>query len=950
MAESYTDVNMDIAGIIGNQYRRGEYANIGGNNYLIQCPQTIDENTRIYIAGRGANTITDVYSTFDAAQNANVIVIAPTSEDGFRGVNNVIDSLSASVGLTSPQVTFSGHSAYGNAALEAASEYVNTHNTPTTIVLNDPSTFNHSGDGRIDFDALNGSLIITTAPTHESCAYGDGYLERLKKAAQNGARVLMVRFSTGGHGDSDEVAAALGTYNLSNVSFTNRGTYNNVYNIPIDTRYSYQWIDPNGRLHNFSSAEEAQRYLNNSLIGIEPTSANMNLEEISEMLESEALSEDQENLETATSNEDAEATTINEEPEITLPPTLREFAENNVGGDTLSSNLSYVSQAMSGIQSQITERLDLNYQKSSDTEANVVSSLYSAANYYGSVTNLLYGKLGAETEAVYSIANSIYQMDQFGSLMAESTLTGEQSSALFGDSNPSVNTALELLKTNSLDLVSSSSAVLANGRFEELTSVLGVNLEPGSVGRLSVSSLNGAIKTILPTLDQDIAKATELSASVDDFMTGIGANNILQGGVWEAVKTNMGNYQNLLSANVKASEFMSDTIKTAMGMIVNYIQNASDTISAIGGTEFGNLVELEELDDSKLPELESAIKDMERKITDQEDFIAAKEALPDDCDEVTDPVTGEKGYINCRRPYSASELQGWKDALADYVEIKTSLSSYKDVLNGFAPVVQAAQSLINESLSQVKTMYDSPVTDTNGNITFNTDFKLDLSPYSDYIDTGLDYKQLIDDYHTKLLEEDNDESEKTQDGTDPVGDGDNYPDNNPNNENTTTTEPATVPQTQPVTEPRTEAPTKPPKGPENRIDDTPTEPIIEIPDDEIIDYPVLPDKDGYVNVPYGPYFNEEDKPQITLLDSSMEDSEVIDFNKPIELDNPYYEPKIEQPKVTSLVHSTISEPVPKPESTIKTMGVATGAGIALGAAALAKKDDEDEEEDFGFEK
>ena len=92
MAESYTDVNMDIAGIIGNQYRRGEYANIGGNNYLIQCPQTIDENTRIYIAGRGANTITDVYSTFDAAQNANVIVIAPTSEDGFRGVNNVIDS------------------------------------------------------------------------------------------------------------------------------------------------------------------------------------------------------------------------------------------------------------------------------------------------------------------------------------------------------------------------------------------------------------------------------------------------------------------------------------------------------------------------------------------------------------------------------------------------------------------------------------------------------------------------------------------------------------------------------------------------------------------------------------------------------------------------------------------------------------------------------------------
>jgi hypothetical protein len=398
-----------------------------------------------------------------------------------------------------------------------------------------------------------------------------------------------------------------------------------------------------------------------------------------------------------------------------------------------------------------------------------------------------------------------------------------------------------------------------------------------------------------------------------------------------------------------------------MGMIVNYIQNASDTISAVGGTQYGNLVELEELDDSKLSEITVAIQEMERKITEQEEFIAAKEALPDECDEVTDPVTLEKGYINCRRPYSATDLQGWKDTLDDYVEIKTSLSAYEGVLKGFAPVVQAAQSLINESLSQVRTMYENPTTDTSGNITFNTDFKLDLSPYSDYIDTNLDYKQLINDYHTKLLEGYNEEPEEIQVGTNPAGDEDYYPDNDPLPENDTKPQPGTTPKTEPQvvpkTEPKTEAPTQPEKGPDKRIEDVPTEPIIEIPDDgdEIIDYPVLPDEEGYVNVPY--HSIDGDEPQITLLDSSMDEStDIVDFNEPIELDNPYYEPKVEQPQVANLVHSTVSEPSPvKPESTIKTMGVATGAGIALGAAALAahstlSKKDDDEEEDFGYEK
>ena len=305
-------------------------------------------------------------------------------------------------------------------------------------------------------------------------------------------------------------------------------------------------------------------------------------------------------------------------------------------------------------------------------------------------------------------------------------------------------------------------------------------------------------------------------------------------------------------------------------------------------------------------------------------------------------------------------MQGWKDTLDEYREIKKTLDTYKGILEGFAPVVQAAQELIDSALTQVKGMYDN-VDNIDGNLTFNTDFKLDLSPYTDIIDTDLNYKEILEDYHTRINSTDNTNPENNPEDSE-VGDNDNPPYNPPYNPpNQDGSSRTTEPQGGGVTtEPQTSAPEKstasPYKGDDDVYVDVPTEPIIEIPygdEDEIIDYPILPDKDGYVNLPFGPYFNEEEEPQIVNIDSTVvEDVPGIDIN------SPYYEQPVERPKITNLVHSTLEEQAPaRAESSIKTMGVATGAGIALGAAALAahsaivQKDDEDEEEkDYGYKK
>ena len=86
--------SLDYTGIRSNQYRRNQYITINGHKYLIQCPQKIDANTVIYIAGRGAGDgvhggIADTYTTFNAAKGKNVIVIAPRDIGGFDGAGDV---------------------------------------------------------------------------------------------------------------------------------------------------------------------------------------------------------------------------------------------------------------------------------------------------------------------------------------------------------------------------------------------------------------------------------------------------------------------------------------------------------------------------------------------------------------------------------------------------------------------------------------------------------------------------------------------------------------------------------------------------------------------------------------------------------------------------------------------------------------------------------------------
>jgi hypothetical protein len=280
----------------------------------------------------------------------------------------------------------------------------------------------------------------------------------------------------------------MGAYDIGNLTLIDSGSYVTSGGMTVNSKYTYQWMDENGKLHDFADAAEAQAYLNEALIGI---------------------------------NKSLYAQCSN----------LADFAARfQGGGDTLASNLVVVSNSMNELKGKITEHQDLNYTKESDNEASIIGAMYSAANYYGTVTNLLYGNISTEADAVYSIANAIYKMDGCSSQIAESSLTDSMSSLYATSGLSSEIAALEKASADLYDKARSS--VTAGGRYDELMTVLGPKVESGHVGKISISSLESAINAIVPSLNNEVERANGLKTQVNDFMSNIGASNILKGGVW----------------------------------------------------------------------------------------------------------------------------------------------------------------------------------------------------------------------------------------------------------------------------------------------------------------------------------------------------------------------------------------------------------------------------------
>lgn len=690
------------------------------------------------------------------------------------------------------------------------------------------------------------------------------------------------------------------------------------------------------------------------------------------------------NLKKLTTYEDGKTTIqeFNEDGTVTTTTkdSLSTFSSSYATKDdnTLASNLCFVSDRMHELSSHITPYENISYSASSDNEAGIIGAVYDAANYYGAVTNTLYSNLADEASAIYGIANLIFQMDQAASMLALTSLDDGQKE-LFSSSNPQYSYELEKLQMASNALASSVDNKLNSiEKYEKLSDFLGTTLSEGRVGKISKSALSSAVAAVVPSIEEEVYKSNQLSGDVANFLSGIDSG-MLKGGVWDDVRTNLNKYSDMLKANEKAANTIMEALYEALGMIVDY------------------LGEDEELDDSQIPEYEQKLKELEEALNAANDQLNYAKACP---------------YMEEHKdnPEACPSISGAEEVLTNAQEAYDLCKKKLEKLKGLAARVTAAQKVIDAALNDVKSGLGNPTAYLESNEAF--DAHLDLSEFG--VDDTKDYKQILKDYYDKIkpTTTSGDTSTTTPEPT-TTGDTGKEAETTPQDTGTdspyvtgttptgTQTPTGSTPQdtptvpTDPVTEAPTSAPTETPTEKPTEVPTmAPTEPYTEKP----TEVPTSVSTEAPTSVPTtvpatetptsAPVSTEpktqpqsskkkptggtgggtNKKPKNPNVDPLENPSEPVIIDTQGELPS---EPEFEEPIIDTYEEPIIDEtPIEMPDTEIeipteavksgnglKTMGIAAGVGLAVGASALgahtiikSKEDAENEDEDFGYEK
>ena len=347
---------------------------------------------------------------------------------------------------------------------------------------------------------------------------------------------------------------------------------------------------------------------------------------------------------------------------------------------------------------------------------------------------------------------------------------------------------------------------------------------------------------------------------------------------------------------------------------------------------------------------------------------------------------------NCTK--SCPDLAPLRAKVQEYKDVVTEFDKKVKDIEGLIPIVNKAQEYIAECISQIEAAYADPVAYAEGNIGFES--KVDLSELisSGLIDGSTDYSKLIDDYYQKIRAEDKKVEEtptEAQAGsteaitsepitTEPYDDTGSYPGGTggyPGDQGTTPT--PTEPRTEVATEKPTEQPTESPtEKPTEVSTEKPTEidtfvmPSTEAPTEKPVSEPST-EKPKTDKKPSGgssrkPSGGTNKKPSNPNVDTKHEDTEIIDtqgeipteaviVDEPV-IEDDYFEPVIEDetPDIDLDAIEIPTEAAAPKGNGLKTMGIAAGIGLAVGASALGahtvmkSKEDNEEDDDYGYEK
>ncbi len=402
----------------------------------------------------------------------------------------------------------------------------------------------------------------------------------------------------------------------------------------------------------------------------------------------------------------------------------------------LKSNLSYVQNSMGEVKSATVSMPDsTKYEPSVPNEVPLVGAMYGTGSYHRSITNELFSKLSDEASAITSIAQAIYEMDQE---------QAKEACGLGGTFGESLNAHNIVLNSN----LNSLAIEMSNESRNQYSKAIQL-LNGGVEGSLNKSNVKLTIDLIKEDVNTTLDKVNTAKGTVSSFLGGMG--DVLEGEIWDNVRTNLEHYENILDCDTVMGNKLSEVMDTVGGIMYDFFDNAEKqdlNIDTSGCGEFagalaGVLSALSEIKDDEEIDTEKEGPLTEAFNTAVDTFNKAEELYNEKCPSCDETYKDEDGKEHTRVVKCNTSIESSHTRCAQLETIKktadalSKIAKYQlDRIATFREKVEICQSILSEFVDWMYGKLANPTELLEDNSNFGNDFQLDLSAYN-----GLEHDQ-----------------------------------------------------------------------------------------------------------------------------------------------------------------------------------------------------------------
>lgn len=337
--------------------------------------------------------------------------------------------------------------------------------------------------------------------------------------------------------------------------------------------------------------------------------------------------------------------------------------------ETVANMLNEIRSSMQKSISNNPQKLDIQ-----NSTVGIIGGIEKSQLAYLSINNDLQNKLKGELNAIYSIADNYYRLDQNLADMASNLKRIADSGVSYVGHNSDINSILNISFTDQITFTRDFQIEKCSGE---------------KVGKVTVEDLNSMLSSngiVFGNLNAEIEAANATITSIDNLRSIIGSDLISS--AWEVVGVKLDAYKELEQLRIDSNLLLQNAYTAALNHIKNYMGEYTSL-------DTGKITEFRELVASFEAEIEST----------QMEMVKTKDIPINNMDK-----SGKIEVTYITVPYySDGQIAAMREKVEKLKEQIIEYNKLIDRLVGLSVALNEASEMVNNAMQQVYNTYGSAV-------------------------------------------------------------------------------------------------------------------------------------------------------------------------------------------------------------------------------------------------